>query len=772
MIIIHNIAELKSIANVKKKITRVSKKSFKTQKELDVIDAKIALLVRSKITIDEILSGHGGEGAKEERLREFNAGKSGAAGPTQGQLYGRLFYLLHRNTEYIARLASYVKFSEIDQFLQTVMFSLYGNHQCEAEEEHLLLTMFRSLMADELGKAHNINEIFRQNSVLTRMLTTYTRRGPGFRYLGVVQGPVVREVLAAGDNLSLEINPSKVFDECAAKYRAENDGEEIWERDGLTEAPPAEEHAGLPYVQAAIRERVPQIEAYAERLLKAYEAHIADVPYEMRWICRQVKDLLRARWPRASYARVCAMVGGFFVLRFLNPALISPVEYGVADAGTKVSPGTRRNLTVIAKVQQNLSNSVRFSEAKELFMTPLNTIFDRLEQRFLGFLDALTDVDDLDHHLSLDSYVRLAKLDREELIPVTANELYFMHDLLLRNSAALKDAFGPSDDLCALLAEMPPAPQKLSRVEDYEVILKLVPPPRATDTEELMRLPPEALFAEAEYHLFSIACAAPPPAAFNSEKDAALQAFLEKVAAAAAAAEGEGGKQLREHVKKLRAVLELLQKAGTLSAENNFLPLRKALASDIDDIPARVKRSEADLARLKEALTATEKCYNDLLARIDTYAQYLSNVRTRSVSSASSTRPLAKGGDAAGKKKKKKGDDKDAAGDDNDDAAAAVDVVVVSIKELCRTGVVTRVGDELKEMGATDMRFAVKPSGAIAISALTKKKETIDKFSVEIVWDDLLGNQAAGKKSVSTDMLDYNVDAMTFFINKNIYAKN
>ena len=824
------------------------------------------------------MTSHTGEGERDERLREFNAGREGPTTP--GQLYGRLFYLLHRSTDYISQVATYVKFIEIDQFLQTVMFSLYGNHQCEAEEEHLLLRVFRTLMAGELANAQSINEFFRQNSVLTRMLTTYTRRGPGFRYINVVQGAIVRELAArsssSDEKLSLEINPSKVFEELAAKYRAEHEGAEIWgeEREA---APPPEEHADLPYVKEAIAARVPVIEGYMERLLSEYERHVDDVPYEMRWICRQVKELIRARWHRVGFEQVCTMIGGFFILRFLNPALISPAEYGVpakedgSGGNIQLSQEARRNLTVIAKVQQNLSNSVRFSETKERFMTPLNCIFDRLSTRFLRFLDALTEVDDLDHHLSLDSYVRLAKLDKEERITVTANELYFMHDLLLRNKDSLIAKFGAEDDLCALLGELPPAPQKLPRSQDYDVVLKLIPPAGTGEEgeegghSELLRMPPEALFGEAEYHLFNIACGVTEAGAFDKEKDAELVAFVVKVGKIAK------DKRLKEHAKKMKDVLEALQEEGAITGKNNFLPLRKALASDIDDIPARVARAEADYARLKEALDAIEKRQKDLVTQIETYGQYLDNVRTRSMSTSAgkgaprpapsvavtatksqqpvvSTDKKDKKSDKKSDKKDEKKDDKksdkkddkksdkkedkkeepkkDAKKDDKkeekkddkksdkkeskgskegkgnatttgsirsgaskrggsdkkkkkeaapaaapESEAAETSSVVVSIKELSKTGVLESVAEEVGEKGATDMKFSVLLSGAIVITGLTKKKEAIEELRVEIVWDELLGAQADGKKTVKTSLFVYNVNAMVFFVNKNIFAK-
>lgn len=78
----------------------------------------------------------------------------------------------------MGKLARAVTLGEIDNLLQTVMFTLYGN-QYEETEEHMLLTMFAQVLEEDFTTATNVNALLRANTALTRMMTTYTRRGPG-----------------------------------------------------------------------------------------------------------------------------------------------------------------------------------------------------------------------------------------------------------------------------------------------------------------------------------------------------------------------------------------------------------------------------------------------------------------------------------------------------------------------------------------------------------------------------------------------------------------
>lgn len=137
--------------------------------------------------------------------------------PTEGhypddrklQQYSNLFFLLQSEPRHIAALCRLVSLSEIDTLLQTVMFTLYGN-QYESREEHLLLTMFQSVLSAQFETATEFGSLLRANTPVSRMMTTYTRRGPGQSYLKSVLAERINSLIEHKD-LNLEINPVKVY---------------------------------------------------------------------------------------------------------------------------------------------------------------------------------------------------------------------------------------------------------------------------------------------------------------------------------------------------------------------------------------------------------------------------------------------------------------------------------------------------------------------------------------------------------------------------------
>ena len=190
----------KNLYEIKKAIAIASKKNFTLERDIRNLDKKIALLIRNRITLEQVIAESGDISLinqtttlKDKSLR---------------QQYGKLFYLLQTETKYIATLATLIKIAEIDNLLQTVMFTLYGN-QYDEYEEHLLLTMFQKVLENEFAQCKGLAGLLRANTALTRMMTTYTRRSPGQHYLTETLTPVL-ELITKNSELVLEINPLKV----------------------------------------------------------------------------------------------------------------------------------------------------------------------------------------------------------------------------------------------------------------------------------------------------------------------------------------------------------------------------------------------------------------------------------------------------------------------------------------------------------------------------------------------------------------------------------
>lgn len=252
----------KRLRELKSRISAQSKKNFVLERDVRYLDSRIALLIQNRMALDEVFPQAVASGVSLiESVFESKTKSNGPSKkwtPTRGKIsttgslrlvqavqslhlrsaehhqqqYANLFFLLQSEPRHIASLCRLVSLSEIDTLLQTVMFTLYGN-QYESREEHLLLTMFQvsnlglslrpslpktlylqSVLSAQFETATEFGSLLRANTPVSRMMTTYTRRGPGQSYLKSVLAERINSLIEHKD-LNLEINPVKV------RWRAE-----------------------------------------------------------------------------------------------------------------------------------------------------------------------------------------------------------------------------------------------------------------------------------------------------------------------------------------------------------------------------------------------------------------------------------------------------------------------------------------------------------------------------------------------------------------------
>ncbi|KAE8244996.1 hypothetical protein A4X13_0g6139 [Tilletia indica] len=194
----------KRLRELKGRISAQSKKNFVLERDVRYLDSRIALLIANRMALDE-------QSEVASTLEEAETPLGTVLDDRKMQQYGNLFFLLQSEPRHIAALCRLVSLAEIDTLLQTVMFTLYGN-QYESREEHLLLTMFQSVLSAQFETATDFGSLLRANTPVSRMMTTYTRRGPGQSYLKDVLAERINSLIEHKD-LNLEVNPLKVYEQ-------------------------------------------------------------------------------------------------------------------------------------------------------------------------------------------------------------------------------------------------------------------------------------------------------------------------------------------------------------------------------------------------------------------------------------------------------------------------------------------------------------------------------------------------------------------------------
>ena len=502
--------------------------------------------------------------------------------------------------------------AEIDSLLQTVMFTIYGN-QYESREEHLLLTMFQSVLTYQFDHTPDYSSLLRQNTPVSRMMTTYTRRGPGQSYLKVVLQDTINSLIQQED-ANLEINPLKVYMQMVEQIKQDTGSIPEHLPKGVT----AEQAAENKDVQAIIAPRVTALMDLANLFLHTIISGLEETPYGIRWICKQIRSLTRRKYPDATDQTVCTLIGGFFFLRFINPAIVTPKSYMLIDGQPAENP--KRTLTYIAKLLQNLANKPSY--AKEPYMIKLQPFIEQNKERVNKFMLDLCEVSDFYESLEMDNYVALSKKDIE--LSISLNEVYATHALLEKHQKDL--ARNDNSHLSVLLQELGQAPQQLPRKDNRVISLPLFSKweHAIDDLNAALDITQEEIyFMEAKATFVQILRSFPSNSTVHRRP-----LRLDRVAEAAGTLRNDA-----IMVKKGIRCMELLsqlQELGVIDKSDGFSLLRDEVESELAHLGSLKEKVLEETKKLEEVYRTIRDHNHYLVTQLETYKSYLHNVRSQS----------------------------------------------------------------------------------------------------------------------------------------------
>jgi Ras GTPase-activating-like protein IQGAP2/3 len=519
-----------------------------------------------------------------------------------------LFCLLQSEPRHIANLTRLVSLGEIDQLLQTVMFTIYGN-QYESREENLLLTMFQTVLSAQFDSSTEYTNLLRANTPVSRMMTTYTRRGPGQQYLKSVLAERINSLIEHQD-LNLEINPLKVYEQMIEQVTTETG----IEPPSLPRVASPEQIMNNRDVLSIMTPRYVMLIEIANTMLTTIIDNINNIPYGIRWICKQIKQLTRRKFPDAGEQIISSLIGAFFFLRFINPAIVTPSGYMLVEATPGDHP--RRTLTLIAKLLQNVVNQPTHN--KEPYITPLQPFVDDNAQRVVKFLNDICEVPDFYETLEMDQYIALSKKDLS--LDITLNEVYSMHHLLEKHIEHL--APDKANHLRILVKEVGNAPPQVMRSENKSIILPLFSrweTPIADITQSLDITKHDLLFMETKSTFVQILRSLPEDSKASKEP-------LNLSMVADTAAQTKDGALVRRGLKALEMLRELAD-AGLVDPRDRYNPLTGEVEEEIAHLGSIRDKVVKEMSSL-QAVYKTICDHNDYLkGQLDTYRAYLLNVR-------------------------------------------------------------------------------------------------------------------------------------------------
>ncbi|KAL2312704.1 GTPase-activating protein [Schizosaccharomyces pombe] len=612
----------RELHDLKQQISSQSKQNFVLERDVRYLDSKIALLIQNRMAQEE-------QHEFAKRLNDnYNAVKGSFPDDRKLQLYGALFFLLQSEPAYIASLVRRVKLSNMDALLQIVMFNIYGN-QYESREEHLLLSLFQMVLTTEFEATSDVLSLLRANTPVSRMLTTYTRRGPGQAYLRSILYQCINDV-AIHPDLQLDIHPLSVY-----RYLVNTGQLSPSEDDNLLTN---EEVSEFPAVKNAIQERSAQLLLLTKRFLDAVLNSIDEIPYGIRWVCKLIRNLTNRLFPSISDSTICSLIGGFFFLRFVNPAIISPQTSMLLDSCP--SDNVRKTLATIAKIIQSVANGT--SSTKTHLDVSFQPMLKEYEEKVHNLLRKLGNVGDFFEALELDQYIALSK--KSLALEMTVNEIYLTHEIILEN---LDNLYDPDSHVHLILQELGEPCKSVPQEDNCLVTLPLYNrwDSSIPDLKQNLKVTREDILYVDAKTLFIQLLRLLPSGHPATRVPLDLPLIADSVSSL---------KSMSLMKKGIRAI-ELLDELSTLrlvDKENRYEPLTSEVEKEFIDLDALYERIRAERDALQDVHRAICDHNEYLQTQLQIYGSYLNNARSQIKPSHSDSKGFSRGVGVVGIKPK------------------------------------------------------------------------------------------------------------------------
>lgn len=355
---------------------------------IDQLDIKIALLVKNKITLDEVVKhqkhfgGHVGTllSSKDISSKDpFDLKALNKNSRRKLEQYQELFFVLQTQPQYMARFFRRVREQNLAEKdtkrIEQLTMSLFGLAQ-KRREEYLLLKVLSRSMKEEVEGCSTLQEFVRGNFFWAKLFNNYVRSPRDRKFLKEILGPVIRENIIENEHLDLESDPMQI-------YRSAINNEELRTGQRSRRDPNVSRDIALkdPETRGTFIHNLQDLRDVADQYFSLFEEVLHRMPYGVRYLAQQMFEELRVRFPYEVQEQLLHIVGHWVWRAYMQPALVQPQHWGVVDRG--LSPVMNRNLGAVSKVLGQIAAGRLFG-GEDLYLQPLNSYIteamDRLQE--------------------------------------------------------------------------------------------------------------------------------------------------------------------------------------------------------------------------------------------------------------------------------------------------------------------------------------------------------------------------------------------------------
>ncbi|NWY04953.1 IQGA1 protein, partial [Nothoprocta ornata] len=769
------------LMKLREEVVTLIRSNQQLENDLNLMDIKIGLLVKNKITLQDVVS-HSKKLTKKNKeqlsdMMMLNKQKGGLKALSKEkreklEAYQHLFYLLQTNPTYLAKLIFQMPQNKSTKFMDSVIFTLY-NYASNQREEYLLLRLFQTALQEEIkSKVDQIHEIVTGNPTVIKMVVSFNRGARGQNALRQILAPVVKEIID-DKSLNIKTDPVDIYKSWVNQMESQTGEASKLPYDVTPEQALTHEE-----VRTRLDASVRNMRTVTDKFLSAIVSSVDKIPYGMRFIAKVLKDSLHEKFPDAGEDELLKIVGNLLYYRYMNPAIVAPDAFDIIDlsAGGQLTTDQRRNLGSIAKMLQHAASNKMFM-GDNAHLSLINEYLSQSYQKFRRFFQAACEVPELQDKFNIDEYSDLVTLTKP-VIYISIGEIINTHTLLLDHQDAIAPEHNdPIHELLDDLGEVPtiesligegssnvndPNKEMLAKTEVSLTLTNKFDVPGDENAEKDAR----TILLNTKHLIVDVIRFQPgetlteileTPA--TSEQEAEHQRAMQKRAIRdaktpdkmkkSASVKEDSNLNLQEKKEKIKTGLKKLTELGTVNAKNKFQELINDIAKDIRNQRRYRQRRKAELVKLQQTYSALNSKATFYGEQVDYYKSY---IKTCLDNLASKGKVSKKPREMKGKNSKK-----------------------ISLKytaaRLHEKGVLLEIED-LQVNQFKNVIFEISPTEEVGDFEVKAKFMGVQMETFMLHYQDLLQLQYEGVAVMKLfDRAKVNVNLLIFLLNKKFYGK-
>ncbi|XP_072290107.1 ras GTPase-activating-like protein IQGAP2 [Eucyclogobius newberryi] len=780
-----DLQEEQEVSSLREELVTKIRSNQQMEKDLNLMDIKIGLLVKNRITLQDVVTHN----KKMKDLKKTNSedlisgARQGIKGLSKGkrrklEAYQHLFYLLQTNPSYLAKLIFQMPQNKSTKFMDTVIFTVY-NYASNQREEYLLLKLFKTALEEEIkSKVDQIQDIVTGNPTVIKMVVSFNRGARGHNTLRQLLAPVVKDLIE-DKSLGINTNPVDVYKAWVNQLETATG-----EASNLPYDVTPEQAMSHEEVRSRLHASNQALRSATDKVLNSIVSSLDNIPYGMRYMAKVLKDSLHEKFPDASEDELLKIVGNLLYYRFMNPAIVAPDGFDIIDisAGGQLHVDQRRNLGSVANMLQRAASNKLF-EGENAHMTSMNNYISQTYEKFRAFFQTACDVPELEEKFNIDEYTDMVTLSKP-IIYISIEEVINTHSLLLEHLEVISpdqndllhellQDLGEVPDVESLLGEGtidsddPNREAALSQLAKTEISLTLTSKCELlegedkdvktlmTKTKKLVVDVVQIQPGESLPEILETAATSTQELEHTKviERRAVQDAQTPERLKSSAAVQEDGQLPLEQKKRKILRNLRNLEQAGAVTAANKYQDLINDIAKDIRYQRRYRQRRKAELVKLQQTLKALNSkamFFQDQMNYYDTYIKTCLDNLNRKNSRRSIK--LDRGEDKGSKKWKPQS-------------------LKYTAARLHEKGVILEI-EGLQTNQFKNVMFDISPTEEVGDFEVKAKFMGVEMEKVPLHFQDLLQLQYEGVSVMKMfDKAKVNVNLLIFLLNKKFYGK-